>query len=155
MLCYILREAVVDACFYSRFLFKLSFFFMVFSTWKWLVSYDNHLTMSNITIRNSLENSLVSNIAILLHLYSKSAILGLSFLDPRDFCLPNQFSGKSWQTYSVSILFNLVSKKKFGSFNDGINTHFQSLKCLSQYEHFLASMFRKVSLVLLNRIHLI
>ena len=28
---------------------------------------------------------------IALWLYPKSAILGLSFLDPRDLCLPNQF----------------------------------------------------------------
>ena len=33
----ILGEAAVDEFFYSRFTFKLSFFFR-FSTWKWLVS---------------------------------------------------------------------------------------------------------------------
>ena len=35
-------------------------------------------------------------------LYWQSAILGLSFLDPKDFCLPNQFSRGSWQKHSVS-----------------------------------------------------
>ena len=43
---------------------------------------------------------LVSNIALLL--YSKSAILGLPLFDPKDFCLPNQFSRRSLQKRSVS-----------------------------------------------------
>ena len=87
---------------------------------------------------------------IALLLYRKSAILGLSFLDPKDLCLPNQFS-KAFCQY----ILNLMSKKKLGSFNDLIiNTCFQSFICLPRYryEHFLASIFCKVSLALLNRI---
>ena len=97
MFCYILVAAAVDKFFYSRFTFKLSFFFRVFSTWKWLVSYGNHATVSNITISNWFENFLVSN-----SIYPKSTILGLSFLDPKGICLPNQFSRRSWQKRSVS-----------------------------------------------------
>ena len=37
LLCYILGEAAADEFFYSRFTFKLPFFFR-FSTWKWLAS---------------------------------------------------------------------------------------------------------------------
>ena len=46
-----------------------------------------------------------------------------------------------------------MSKKKLSSFDDWINTYFQSFICLQQYEHFLASIFCKISLALLNRIH--
>ena len=87
---------------------------------------------------------------IALLLYLKSTILGLSFLDLKDLCLPNQFS-KAFCQY----ILNLMSKKKLGSFNDLIiNTYFQFFICLPQYryEHFLASIFCKVSLRLLNRI---
>ena len=84
---------------------------------------------------------------IALFLYLKSTILGLSFLDPKDLCLPNQFS-KAFCQY----ILNLMSKKKLGSFNDLINTYFQSLICLPRYEHFLASIFCKVFLELFNRI---
>ena len=45
-----------------------------------------------------------------------------------------------------------MSKKKFGSFTNSINAYFQSLICLPRYEHFLASIFYKVSLALLNKI---
>ena len=58
-------------------------------------------------------------------LYRKSAILGLSFLDPKDLYLPNQFS-KAFCQY----ILNLMSKKKLGSFNDWINACFQSFICL-------------------------
>ena len=84
---------------------------------------------------------------IALLLYPKSTILGLSFLDPKDLCPPNQFSKEFCQ-----YILNLISKKKLGSFNDWINTYFQSFMCLLQYEHFLVSIFCKVSLALLNRI---
>ena len=64
-------------------------------------------------------------------LYPKSAILGLSFLDPKDLCLPNQFSRGSLQKRSVSSYkLNLMSEKKLGSFNDWINTYFQYFTCL-------------------------
>ena len=39
---------------------------------------------------------------IALLLYPKSTILRLSFLDPKDLCLPNQFLRGSWQERSVS-----------------------------------------------------
>ena len=46
----------------------------------------------------------------------------------------------------------IKSEKKLGSFSDLINACFQSFICLPLYEHFLASIFYKVSLGLLNRI---
>ena len=58
---------------------------------------------------------------IALLLYPKSTILGLSFLDPKDLCLPNQFS-KGFCQY----ILNLMSKKELGSFNDWIKAYFQS-----------------------------
>ena len=66
---------------------------------------------------------------IALLLYRKSAILGLSFLDPKDLCLPNQFS-KAFCQY----ILNLMSKKKLGSFNDWINAYFQSFICLLPHD---------------------
>ena len=112
-----------------------------------LVSWGNHGTISSITISDSFEFFWFVQ-ALLL--YWKSAILGLSFLRPKDLCLPNQFS-KAFCQY----ILNLMSKKKLGSFNDLIiNTCFQSFIYLPRYryEHFLASIFCKVSLALLNRI---
>ena len=50
-------------------------------------------------------------------------------------------------------ILNLMPNKKLGSFNDLVNAYFQSFICLPRYEHFLASIFCKVSLALLNRIH--
>ena len=87
---------------------------------------------------------------IALLLYPKSTILGLSFLNPKDLCLPNQFS-KAFCQY----ILNLMSKKKLGSFNDGINAYFQSFICLlphDRYEHFLAGISFKISLAFMNRI---
>ena len=49
-------------------------------------------------------------------------------------------------------ILNLMSKKKLGSFIDLINAYFQSFISLPRYEHFLTSIFCKVSLALLNRI---
>ena len=54
-------------------------------------------------------------------LYQKSVHTWISFLDPKDLCLPNQFS----EVFCQYIL-NLMSKKKLGSFNDLINSYFQS-----------------------------
>ena len=86
--------------FYSRFTFKLSFLFR-FSTWKWLFSEGNHATISNINICHCFE-ILFFWFLIALSLCKKSAILGLSFLDTKDLCLPNKFSRGSWQKRSVS-----------------------------------------------------
>ena len=148
MFCNILGEASVDEFFYSGFTFKLSFFFR-FSTWKWLVSSGNQAT---IDISDWFGMFLISNSIILLYL--KSIILGLSFLDLRS--LPTKPVFKRILTKALcQYILNLVSKKKLGSFNDLIiNTYFQSFICLPRYryEHFLASIFCKVSLALLNRI---
>ena len=57
-------------------------------------------------------------------LYRKSTILELSFLDPKDICLPNQFSKAFFQ-----YILNLMSKKKLDSFNNWINAYFQSFIC--------------------------
>ena len=66
-------------------------------------------------------NSIIINI--------ESQPFGLSFLDPKDLCLPNQFS-KAFCQY----ILNLMSKKKLGSFNDWINTYFQSFICLPPHD---------------------
>ena len=94
---------------------------------------------------------------IVLLLYPKSTIFGLSFLDIKDLCLPIRFSRGSWQKRSVSTYLTSCQRRnwKLGSFNDLIiNTYFQSFICLPRYwyEQFPASIFCKVSLALLNRI---
>ena len=66
---------------------------------------------------------------IALLLYPKSTILWLSFLDPKDLCLPNQFS----KAFCQHIL-NLMSNNKLGSFNDWINAYFQSFICLLPHD---------------------
>ena len=69
---------------------------------------------------------------IVLFLYLKSTILGSSFLDLKDLCLPNQFSRGSWRSFQY--ILNLMSKKELGSLNDLIiNTYFQSFICLPRY----------------------
>ena len=93
-----LGQAAVDELFYSRFTFNLSFFFR-FSTWKWLLSLGNHATISSITISNWVE---FFWFAIALLLYRKSAILGLSFLDPKNLSLPNKFS-KAFCQYILNL----------------------------------------------------
>ena len=62
-------------------------------------------------------------------LYRKSAVLGLSFVDPKDLCLPNHFS-KAFCQY----ILNLMSKKKLGIFNDWINAYSQSIICLPPHD---------------------
>ena len=148
MFCYILGEATVDELFYSRFTFKLPFCFM-FSTWKWLVSQGNHATISNITISDWFEMFLVSNSITVISKVSHTWI----------------FFPWSWRSLPTKLVFerivtrafcqyilNPMSKKKLGSFNNLINAYFQSFICLPRYKHFLASVFCKVSLALLNRI---
>ena len=51
---------------------------------------------------------------IALLLYPATAILGLSFLDPKDLCPPNQFSKGSWQKYSVSTYSQPDVKEEIG-----------------------------------------
>ena len=92
---------------------------------------------------------------IALLLYPKSTMLGLSFLHPEDLCITKLVFERILTKAFCQYILNLMSKKKLGSFNDLIiNTCFQSFICLPRYryEHFLASIFCKVSLALLNRI---
>ena len=91
-----------------------------------IVSWGNHGTINSITISDWFE--FFWFVPALL-LYWKSAILGLSFLRPKDLCLPNQFS-KVFCQY----ILNLMSKKKLGSFDDWINAYFQSFICLSPHD---------------------
>ena len=83
---------------------------------------------------------------IALLLYLKSTILGLSFLDLKDLCLPNQFS-KAFCQY----ILNLMSKKKLGNFNDLISNFFNPSYVCHDMNIFWP-VFCKVSLALLNRI---
>ena len=46
-------------------------------------------------------------------LYLKSAILKLSFLNPKDLCLPNQFSGGSWQKRSNSTYLTWFQRRNW------------------------------------------
>ena len=62
----------------------------------------------------------------------------ISFLDPKDFCLPNLFS-KAF----CHLILNLMSKKKLGSFNDWINAYFQSFICLLPHDIFLPASLSK------------
>ena len=50
---------------------------------------------------------------IVLLLYPKSIIFGLSFLDPKDLCLPNQFSRGSWQKRSVSTYLTWCQRRNW------------------------------------------
>ena len=147
MFCYILRKAAVDEFFSSRFTFTFILFLGL-----------QHGSASS--LKAVMPLSATSPLAIglkflwfliVLLLYPKSTILGLFFLDPKEICLPNQLSRGSWQKRCPYIL-NLISKKKLGSFNDWINSYFQSFICLPRYEHFLPGIFSKVSLTLLKRI---
>ena len=91
---------------------------------------------------------------IALFLYPMSTIL-----DSLDYfsLILNMFAYQTsfWEVLSCQYLVNLISKKKLSSFNDWINTYFQSFICLSRYEHLMASIICKVSLALLNIIQLI
>ena len=82
---------------------------------------------------------------IALLLYPKSTIFGLSFLDPKDICLPNQFSRGSWQERSVSTYLTWCQRRN-------LIANFQFFIYLPGCKHFMASIFCKVSLALLNRI---
>ena len=48
-----------------------------------------------------------------LLLYPKSAILGLSFLNPKDLCLPNQFSRGSLQKRSLSTYLTWCQRRNW------------------------------------------
>ena len=89
---------------------------------------------------------------IALLLYPKSTILGLSFLDPKDLCLPNQFSRGSWQKRSVSTYLTWCQRRNWVASMIELKLTYQpSYVCRSTiYEHFLASISFKVSLTFLN-----
>ena len=89
---------------------------------------SNHATISSITISDWFEFFLVCNSIIAISKVSH-AWIGLSFLDPRDICLPYQFS-KAFCQY----ILNLMPKKKSGSFNNWINAYFQSFICLPPHD---------------------
>ena len=91
MFCSILGEAAVDELSYSRFIFKFSFFLRL-STWNWLVSWSVKTIMPLSTTLPLAIGLKCFWFLIALLLYQKSTILGLSFLDPKDLCLPNQLS---------------------------------------------------------------
>ena len=85
---------------------------------------------------------------IALLLYPKTTIFRLSSLDPKDLCVPNQFSRGSWQERSVSTYLTWCQRRN-------LIAYFQSFICLSRCKHFMASIFCKVSLALLDRIQAI
>ena len=131
--------------FYSRFTIKI---FHSFS------GFFQHGSGSSVNAIMSLSSALLLAIslkifwfliALLLQFYPKSAILGLSFLDPKDICLPNQFSRRSWQNRYVSAYLTWCQRRNLASMVELVLT-----VCLPQYNHFLARIFCKVSLALLN-----
>ena len=92
---------------------------------------------------------------IALLLYPKSTILGLSFLDPKDLCLPNQFSRGSWQKHSVSTYLTWCQRRNWVASMIELKLIYNPLyvcRSTTIYEHFLASISFKVSLAFLNRI---
>ena len=109
-------------------------------------------TISSITISDWFE---FFWFVIALLLYRKSAILGLSFLDPKDLCLPNQFSRGSWQKRSVSTYLTWCQRRNWVASMIELTLIFNpSYVChpVPRYEHFLASISFKISLAFLNRI---
>ena len=71
---------------------------------------------------------------IALLLYPKSTTLGLSFLDPKDLCLPNQFSRASWQKCSASTYLTWCQRRNWvASLIEFNNAYFQSFICLPQW----------------------
>ena len=147
MFCYIFGEAAVDGVFYSRFTFELPFFFR-FPTWKWLVSYGSHDTWATLPFA---VGSKCFWFLIALLLYPKSTIFDyLSSI--LEICAYQTSFQEDLDKSNLSVHIYLMSKKKLGSFNDFINTYFQSFICLPRDKHFLASIFCKVSFALLNRI---
>ena len=103
-----------------------------------------------ITISDWFESFLVSNSIIVISKVSHTWIIF-----PRSWrSLPTKpiFERMLTKAFCQHIL-SLMSKNKLDIFNDWINAYFQSFTCLPLYEYFVASIFCKVSLVLLNRIH--
>ena len=98
MFCFILGEEAVDDDFFLFKIYSWTSIFFRFSTWKWLVNEGNHVNISNITISDRFDFFWF----VIALLYRKSAILGLSFLNPKNLCLSNQFSRGSLQKRSVT-----------------------------------------------------
>ena len=148
MFCYILRVAAVDEFFYLRFTFKLSYFFRFFQHGSG--SSVNAIMPLSATLPLATDLKIFWFIIALL-LYPKSDILGL-FRSWRSLPTKPVFEKILTNTF-CQYIFNLMPDKKLVSFNDWINAYFQSFICLPRYENFLASIFCKVSLALLSRIH--
>ena len=85
-------------------------------------------------------------------LYPKSAILGLSFLDPKDLCLPNQFSRGSLQKRSASTYLIWCQRRDWVASMIEFTLIFNLSYVCHTIWTFLASIFCNVSLAFLNRI---
>ena len=84
----------------------------------------------------------LNSIIVILLLYPKWAILWLSFLDPKDLCLPNQFSRGSLQKRSVSTYLTRYQRRNWVASMIELTLIF-NLSCLSQYEHLRPASFVK------------
>ena len=82
---------------------------------------------------------------IALLLYPMSTILGLFFLDPKDLCLPNQFSRGSWQKRSVSTYLTWCQRRNWVAsmieltliFNPSYVCHDMNICWSASFEKFL------------------
>ena len=95
---HILGEAAVDEIFRSIFTFKLS---LILGFQHGICSSVEAIVPLLATLPLAIGLNFFWFLTALLF-YPKSAILGLSFLDPEDLCLANQFSRGSWKKLSVS-----------------------------------------------------
>ena len=104
---------------------------------------------SNITISNSFEMFLVCNSIIIISKVNHTWIIFPRF----ESFLPIKLVFERILTRAFcQYILNPISKKKLGNFNDLINVYVQSFICLPRYKDFMASVFCKFSLTLLNRI---
>ena len=150
MFCYIFGKTAVDELFYSRFTFKISFFFRFFSAWGWLISQGNHATISNITMSNWFEKCLVSYRIIAMPKVSHTRV-SIFLQSQRSLPAKRVFERILTKAFCQYIP-DLILKKKLGSFNDWINNYFQFFIFFWWYGNFLTNFFFNISLELLNRI---
>ena len=108
MFCYILGEAAID-----EFIQDLHLYFHSF------LGFQHR---SGLSVKAIMPLSTALSLAIGfkffwfligLLLYSESTILALSFLNPKDICLLNQFSRGSWQKGSVSTLLTWCQRRNW------------------------------------------
>ena len=109
MFCYILGEAAVDGFFIQD--LHLEFHSLLCF---------RHGSDSSVKSIMPLSATLPSAIGlkcfwflIALLLYPKSTLLVLSFLDPKDLFLPNQFSRRSWQERSVGTYLTWCQRRNW------------------------------------------